>query len=464
MTGKSNPSLHRDGGKRSVSDVIVIGAGISGLHAAMLLAEQGAKVLVLEGQNRVGGRLRSLRELEGAPEAGGDSILGGYGRVRDVCTTLGLKLIDHESRRGLSRPEIALDGEIIPFARWPSHPRNQLPADARNMFPGRRAFEQAVDKHNPLKSADDWIDPASARFDEPVYVFLRRIGWSDAAIAQNYEINIGRGTSAHDSSILTWYFRRAWDKVQTDIESVALKVVGGNQSLPEAMARKLGDAVRLSSPVIGIRQYDRAIEVHTEGGASYAARYAICATPVPPLRYVKFDPLLPAVLSEAIATLPSMQITKIFLTATKPFWEVDGLSPAMWTDTAAGEVAALRQGAEENRVTGLMARARGFVAQRLDSLGVEAASAMVVSAIENLRPAAKGKLRVAGYKSWARDRFAGGTWSEWEPDQIHRFLPHLVKPVGRLHFAGEHASLANRGMEAAMESGERAAVEVIGLL
>ena len=157
-----------------------------------------------------------------------------------------------------------------------------------------------------------------------------------------------------------------------------------------------------------------------------------------------------------------MMITKIFLHAKKPFWEADDLSPAMWTDTFAGEVGVLRQSEDSNHVTGLIARVRGFPSQQLDTMGEKAAGALVISEYEKLRPAAKGLLEVAGYKSWAKDPYARGTWTEWEAGQIHEFLPELVKSAGRIHFAGEHASLANRGMEAAMEAGERAAFEVLG--
>ncbi|MDX2141987.1 MAG: FAD-dependent oxidoreductase [Rhodospirillaceae bacterium] len=445
-------------------DVIVIGAGISGLHAASLLAEQGAKVRVLEAQSRVGGRLLSYRHLEGAPEAGGDSILGGYGRVRDTCAKLSLTLNDFEKRRGAERPEIAIGGQVIPRSAWKDHPLNHLPADRKNEFPGRRVFEKVVDQFNPLASAGDWIEPESRKFDESVYSFLKKHGWSDAAIAQNYETNIGRGTSAHDCSILTWYFRRAWDKIQTDIESVALKIKGGNQTLPEAMAKQLGDAVSLAKPVIGVATSANGVEVRCADGSSYQAKFLISATPIAPLRSIKFEPGLPPVLAKAVALLPSMLITKIFLTAKKPFWETDGLSPAMWTDTFAGDVGALRQADDSDRVTGLLARVRGFQTQRLDAMGERDAGALVISEIEKLRPAAKGLLEVAGFKSWAKDPYARGTWAEWEPGQVHEFLPELVKPAGRIHFAGEHASLANRGMEAAMEAGERAAFEVLGRL
>ncbi len=45
------------------ADVIVIGAGISGLTSAVLLREQGIKVLVLEAHNEVGGRVKSVMDV-----------------------------------------------------------------------------------------------------------------------------------------------------------------------------------------------------------------------------------------------------------------------------------------------------------------------------------------------------------------------------------------------------------------
>ena len=49
-------------------DVIVVGAGLSGLHAACILQEQGLDVLTLEGRNRIGGRVYTLMDIPGKPE------------------------------------------------------------------------------------------------------------------------------------------------------------------------------------------------------------------------------------------------------------------------------------------------------------------------------------------------------------------------------------------------------------
>ena len=440
------------------SDVIVIGAGLAGLYAASLLAEEGARVTVLEARNRLGGRLESLYGLPGAPEAGGDSILGGYARVQATAQRLGLRLIDHSPKRGLSRPEIALNGEIIPRSAWPTHPGNLLPTGSKGEFPGRRFFEKVVAANNPLASHEHWLLPESRALDGPVYEFLKSVGWSDATIAQNYETNIGRGTSAHDCSVLTWFFRVAWNEVQRQLGSLFAKVEGGNQRLPEAMAAALPGDVLLERRVAGISQDGRGVEVLTGGGERHRARQAICALPVAPLRWVGFDPALPPELARATKVLPSMMITKTFLHAERDFWDDDGLDPAMWTDSLLGEVRALRQSADSPEITGLIARARGFTALRLDQLGESAARSLVVSEYERLRPAARGKLRAVGYKSWHMDPYAGGAWTEWRPGQLHAYLPAFSEPLGRLRFCGEHASVSNRGMEAAMESAEQAAV------
>ena len=139
-------------------DVIVIGAGLSGLYAAMLIAETGASVQVIEGRGRVGGRLFSASNVEGNPEWGGDSILGGYGRMQDVAARLGIILVDHQSRRDLSpeahkdptNTELALRGKLIPKKDWPTHPLNVMPEGAKDRFPGRGFFQAVIGDNNPL--------------------------------------------------------------------------------------------------------------------------------------------------------------------------------------------------------------------------------------------------------------------------------------------------------------------------
>ena len=118
------------------SDVIVIGAGLSGLQAARLLESEGRSVTVLESRNRVGGRILSYRHIPGSPEAGGTSFGAGYARLMQVVQELGVGLVNLDPiRQSFNMRTLVLGGEIIPTADWPTHALNVLPEQAREFPP-----------------------------------------------------------------------------------------------------------------------------------------------------------------------------------------------------------------------------------------------------------------------------------------------------------------------------------------
>lgn len=58
------------------SDILIIGAGISGLTAARTLAEAGRRVTLLEASSRVGGRIHTIREASEIIELGAEFVHG----------------------------------------------------------------------------------------------------------------------------------------------------------------------------------------------------------------------------------------------------------------------------------------------------------------------------------------------------------------------------------------------------
>ena len=85
-------------------------------------------VLVLEAQQRVGGRIHSMRQLGGTAEAGGTYIGAGYARVIGAAERHGVELMDVTPVLEFFREQdLALDGEIIRQSEWPTHPANDFP-------------------------------------------------------------------------------------------------------------------------------------------------------------------------------------------------------------------------------------------------------------------------------------------------------------------------------------------------
>jgi monoamine oxidase len=159
--------------------------------------------------------------------------------------------------------------------------------------------------------------------------------------------------------------------------------------------------------------------------------------------------------------LPSQPLTQVYLAPTRKYWERDGYAPSLFTDSGAGMIAAARSGSNPNEVTSLACWITGEAAAALDRLPADAAGRAVIAEIERIRPAAADALEFVALHSWGADPYAGGAWAYFRPGEVTRYAAKLGAAHGRLHFCGEHLATQSRGMEGAMESGERAAAEIL---
>ena len=446
---------------QEVADVIVIGAGLSGLNAALLLEEQGQKVIVLEGRNRAGGRLYTMDDVPGKPEAGGSGIGGGYARLIDRANMLGVKLVPQRVRTEAAGETtcIHIKGATIKANDWEAHPLNPYVDAGRKRLPWLQSFG-ALGPFNPLEDVADWKSPAHFKDDISVADFLSAKGWTPEQLRMAFATNPSYGSSAYDVSALMWW-HIAKNVFAMSGGGGAMAIEGGNQRLPDAMARAVKSGVRYGKGVVVIRADVDGVEAVTADGSRYRGKRLVCSLPASALRLVRIDPAPPLAQARGIATLPYNRVFQAHFVPTRKFWEDDGLPASMWTDTLAGRFMALRYGADGKDVTSCLAFVNGFAADRLDRMDPAVAAQAILADLALARPATQGALKPIKTWSWQRDPFSGGAYACWAPGQIAAFANEIGKDMGRIHFAGEHTAATARGMEGAMESGERAALDIL---
>lgn len=453
--------------------VLVLGAGLAGLNAAITLEDAGFDVRVLEGTNRIGGRLYTAPESEvpGHPEIGGSGIGSNYARLIYTAERFGVELEESRPRTEARRGEVMyhVRGKGILADEWAEHSLNPFTQEQYRKTP-LHVMQFAIYGDNPLPKGDleAWHSGKFGDYDISVYQYLVNKGVNPQAIALGAGTNMSYGSNPHDLSMLMGFQSTNLFRMVAPAggqSSSPRAGVGGNQRIPEAMARNVKGDIILNAHINAIRSGSDGVSVTTLDGKEYKAQFCICTLPFSALRHVRVEPYLENQQAEAVHTLQYTPVFQIHFVPTKEFWLQDKLPPSMWTDRYAGRFMALKNDpANPDKVTSYIAFVNGDMAKYLDRLPEEQAVKTVLDDLAAIRPATRGALKPVKVWSWNRNPFAGGAYAYWQPGQITRFAGNFSAPWQRIHFAGEHTAVMNRGMEGAMESGERAAFEVMDLI
>ncbi len=439
-------------------DVLVVGAGIAGLNAARTLELQQRKVLVLEASQRIGGRLYTMEAGDQRFDVGATDIGAGYNLARGLGPQIGVRFRDpppdDTSRmRAMMDNVMFVDGHPILPREWEDSPFNPLAGRERKLSPNQMFMMAVAGEANPISHPSRWLDPALAVNDIPMRQWLSQRGWSAKAIDL---MEVGATYTSFDRTSALEILRRA--ALLSSGPRWAGSIEGGAQRLPEGMAAQLQRAPLTGVEVAEIVQEGNRVTVVASDGRRWSAAHVVVAIPPGPLGRIRFSPEPPAEQRAAWANRTLTAVTSIHLRPDTAFWKEDGLPVNMWVDGSIERVFAVPEA--DGSIQRLIVWVNGEGAQVIDQMDEGEIGRWAQQELGKLRPAARGATSVLGVQSWGRDRYAMGAFSEIAPGQCASTAEWTAKPLGRVHFAGEHTLFDQPGIESALASGVQAVVAI----
>jgi len=450
-------------------DVVIVGAGPSGLTAARELKKAGLTVAVLEARDRVGGRTWT-DTIDGAMlEIGGQWVSPDQTVLMETLEELGLEMYSRY-REGESI-YIGADGTHSRYtgASFPVSESTAVEMDKLTAILDGLAAE--------IGAEEPWAHPKARELDTISFHHWLRQNSPDEEACNNIGLFIAGGMltkPAHAFSALQAVLMAASAGSFTNLtdEDFILdkRVIGGMQQVSLRIAAELGDDVVLDSPVRTINWEAAApgdeaaghrVSVESDR-ATVNARFVIMAVPPNLYSRVSFNPPLPRRQHQMHQHQSLGLVIKVHAVYETPFWRDKGLSGTCFG--AGSLVQEVYDNTNHGDTRGTLV---GFIsdekADAMFELGEEDRKAAILDAIaEYLGDEAKNPsvfyLSDWGSEEWTRGAYA----ASYDLGGLSRYGKDQHAAVGPIYWSS--SDLAAEGyqhVDGAVRMGKKTAARII---
>ncbi|KRC51826.1 Putrescine oxidase [Leifsonia sp. Root227] len=441
-------------------DVVIVGAGASGLTAATELKKAGLSVAVLEARDRVGGRLWT-DDVDGVTlEIGGQWVSPDQDALIGTLDELGLETYEryregtniYISPTGERR---TFDGEIFPVPPKTEH-------EIVSLIDKLDALVAEIDPDRP------WEHPRAEELDE---ISFRR--WLETQTDdEEARLNIGMFIAgamltkpAHSFSALQALLMAASAGSFSNLVDADFildkRVKGGLQQVPLLLAERLGDDLHLNAPVRVLRWDDAGVTAVADG-VEVKARFAILALPPVLISRISYEPPLPRRQQQLHQHLSMGFVIKVHAVYETPFWREDGYS-----GTAFSPYEVVHEAYDNCYDGDPRGTLVGFVsdeaADEVFRLSPEERKARILESLSHYY-GPKALDTVVYYESdWGSEEWTRGAYAaSFDMGGLARYGADLRTPVGPIHFScSDMAGKGYQHVDGAIRVGRETAAAII---
>ena len=447
------------------ADVVIVGAGISGLIAARTVLAAGLTPVVLEADDRVGGRILTQDALPGLPvELGAQWIGDTHHRMFALAAELGVPTYPQYDD-GETSYDLAGSG-VLRQSEFHSRFAGEL-AELEKVF---RLLDELAAEVPPEAP---WLAPAAAEWDSvtagawydgqglsPVARTLLEICTVGILAVPTVEVSfLHLLFTIQTCGVTSELFAESEGGAQTT------RFAGGTGEIPRRLADLVAEHLVLQAPVQLIEHGADQVTVTCRGGLVARGRRVIVTLSPTLAGRIMYDPPLPGVRDQLTQRLPNASAMKAFFIYDEPFWRADGLNGQLISDVGPARM---------SNDTCLPGDDHGVILLFLE--GEQARTYGRLPHDERRAALTAELVRHFGDKAARPECYVDGEWADrqWTrgcynancgPLVWTTFGQALAAPIGAIHWAGtDTATQWSAYMEGAVEAGERAARAVIAEL